>query len=911
MSALTTASRRRRRRWSFAGACFDEGAWTLTVGGQPVALEAKPLELLHELLLNAGEVVTKDELFDLVWPGVTVVESSLATAISKLRKALGDSDGLIIETVPRIGYRLVAPVGVESLAATVGPRFAFAAGDVVPGRPQWRLQAALGDTGAADVWRARHDKTGELRVFKFADAPDRLRALKREATVARLLGAALGQDGPFAALLEWNFETPPYFIESRDGGLSLTAWAATQGGLAAVPAMRRLAIARAAAHAVAAVHAVGVLHKDLKPANMLIAEDGADFRLRLADFGSGQVVNDELLAAHAITNLGGGDDVHDDSRSSTLFYRAPEVAAGALPTLKSDVYALGMTVFQLVVGDFGRGLAPGWESAIDDPLLRQDIAEASRGDPADRLASAAELADRLDRLDERRAAAAVRAAADAAAAELHQREDRRAARRPWVRAAAAAVIAGLVGTSLAATVATRERDEAQRQTAIATASYGFLADDLLARADPTKSDSAAETLIDAVKRGSAEIDRRFVGAPLVAGRLHHALARAFDQRGDYIAARAEYAAARKAYGAAGLDATDEVTVMRLQQASMDALSTQADALARARAVVTEVRAGKTDAEAGEVGVWLASTEGMIALAGEDVPRARERYAYAATLAGALPERFDERQRLNMRQRAGFTLLRLGDGAGAERELRPVALGLARLRGPDSPDTLLLRLNLAQALLVQKHHAAAIAELTSLLPRFESRFGPDHRHTLLVLAARQQSLGALERYAESAADGERVWRTAAARDGPETFTAVAGRIDTAVSECRAGDTAAGIANARAAYAAARQAPGPETALAQAVRSSLADCLIIAGRPREAAPLLEGIDRRKVAELVGDANWGAMLDLARAETAFAMDDRTTAARLFSSAAPGLPDTAADPYTARRAAKLAAQLRPMTQS
>src|SRR3546814_6538363 len=51
---------------------------------------------LHELLLRAGEVVTKDEILDAVWPGLTVVEGSLATAISKLRKALGgDADAII------------------------------------------------------------------------------------------------------------------------------------------------------------------------------------------------------------------------------------------------------------------------------------------------------------------------------------------------------------------------------------------------------------------------------------------------------------------------------------------------------------------------------------------------------------------------------------------------------------------------------------------------------------------------------------------------------------------------------------------------------------------------------------------------------------------------------------------------
>ena len=119
----SSSSRRRRRLWRFADAEFDEASWTLRVAGQAVALEGKPLEVLHELLLRAGEVVTKDEILDAVWPGVTVVEGSLATAVSKLRKALGTREDNAIETVPRIGYRLTATVRIESIDSPLAPRF--------------------------------------------------------------------------------------------------------------------------------------------------------------------------------------------------------------------------------------------------------------------------------------------------------------------------------------------------------------------------------------------------------------------------------------------------------------------------------------------------------------------------------------------------------------------------------------------------------------------------------------------------------------------------------------------------------------------------------------------------------------------------------------------------------------------
>ena len=110
-SRLSSPEFRRHRRWAFAACVFDEANWTLIVNGNRVPVETKPLELLRELLLRAGNVVTKDELLDKIWPDVTVVEASLPTAIHKLRLALGDDrrDRCIIETVSGIGYRLATP----------------------------------------------------------------------------------------------------------------------------------------------------------------------------------------------------------------------------------------------------------------------------------------------------------------------------------------------------------------------------------------------------------------------------------------------------------------------------------------------------------------------------------------------------------------------------------------------------------------------------------------------------------------------------------------------------------------------------------------------------------------------------------------------------------------------------------
>ena len=80
---------------------------------------------------------------------------------------------------------------------------------------------------------------------------------------------------------------------------------------------------------------------------------------------------------------------------------APETFAGIPPSAQSDVYALGVLLYQLSIGDLRKPVAVGWERAIEDPVLRDDIAEAAWGDPAGRLESVAELGRRVRTLSQR------------------------------------------------------------------------------------------------------------------------------------------------------------------------------------------------------------------------------------------------------------------------------------------------------------------------------------------------------------------------------------------------------------------------------------------------------------------------------------------------------------------------------
>ncbi|MGH9709763.1 MAG: winged helix-turn-helix domain-containing protein, partial [Candidatus Acidiferrales bacterium] len=94
--------------------------------GVRLKLHGQPFEILLLLLGRPGEAVTREELQAKLWSGDTFVdfEHGLNTAIKKLRQTLGDSAGepRFIETVPRVGYRFIAPVsvGVEPVHQ-VGP----------------------------------------------------------------------------------------------------------------------------------------------------------------------------------------------------------------------------------------------------------------------------------------------------------------------------------------------------------------------------------------------------------------------------------------------------------------------------------------------------------------------------------------------------------------------------------------------------------------------------------------------------------------------------------------------------------------------------------------------------------------------------------------------------------------------
>ena len=93
---------------------LDLRAGELRKSGVKIRLQEQPFQVLAALLEHPGDVVTREELINRLWPDGTVVdyEHSLGTAVNKIRQALGDSadNPRFVETVPRRGYRFIYPV---------------------------------------------------------------------------------------------------------------------------------------------------------------------------------------------------------------------------------------------------------------------------------------------------------------------------------------------------------------------------------------------------------------------------------------------------------------------------------------------------------------------------------------------------------------------------------------------------------------------------------------------------------------------------------------------------------------------------------------------------------------------------------------------------------------------------------
>jgi serine/threonine protein kinase/DNA-binding winged helix-turn-helix (wHTH) protein len=533
-------------RFRFENVEFDEARMELRVDGELRAIEPRPLELLAEFVHRPGEAVSRQELLEVLWNGRPGVPNILANAVKKLRDALGPLGAARVITLPRVGYRFDGPVAREAVGRSA-PTAALALqpGQPLPGREDsYRLETRLGRSTRHAVWRASHLGLKICRVFKFAADGDQLAALKRELTLSRYLAATLGPRPDLATVHDANFAVEPYFLEFDDLGVDLHEWAAQDDRLAHMPRAQRLALFLQIARTVADTHSLGVLHKDIKPSNVIVRREGAEWRTALVDFGSGRLLDRDQLDRFDLSALGltVSNVLNSEATTQgTFHYIAPELLEGQPPTIRSDVYALGLLLFQLLVGDLRKPMSTGWQRAIDDDLLVADVTAATEGQAADRLASVGELISRITRLEERRATARGEQQMREQVAQASAALQRAKLRKPWLQALVGSLALGLAGVLIFYWRSTLALDQAQQQAARAESIIEFLTQDLFKAADLTQPGSRPpRSATDVLLRAADNVEQRFKGQPETEAQIRQHLALALSRQSTFDRADREF-----------------------------------------------------------------------------------------------------------------------------------------------------------------------------------------------------------------------------------------------------------------------------------------------------------------------------------------------------------------------------------
>jgi serine/threonine-protein kinase len=256
----------------------------------------------------------------------------------------------------------------EPLLAAPGPRAGASIGP-------YRLERMLGEGGMGQVWMACRDdglyqRRVALKLLRpgLADPNLRLRFTRERQILARLEHAHIARLLDAGATMDGQ----PYLALEYVDGEPITDWCRQRQP----PLPQRLALFLQTCDAVSHAHANLIVHRDLKPSNILVT---ALDDVRLLDFGIAKLLdNPDAAPEHTRTGL----------RAFTLHYAAPEQIRGEPVTTMTDVYSLGVVLYELLTG--GKPYKPRrptdaeWEEAIlnvDPPRPSQALQRAADADP--------------------------------------------------------------------------------------------------------------------------------------------------------------------------------------------------------------------------------------------------------------------------------------------------------------------------------------------------------------------------------------------------------------------------------------------------------------------------------------------------------------------------------------------------
>lgn len=398
----------------------------------------------------------------------------------------------------------------------------------------WRLLGLLGRGGMGEVYLAeRSEGTFTQRAaLKVVKRGMDSRAIVRRFVRERQILSRLDHPG-IARLLDGGStgDGQPFFVLERVEGVPITEHCRSH----CRTLDETLRLVQGVCAAVDSAHRSLVVHRDLKPANILVTADGT---VKLLDFGIAKLLGGEEGSTAPLTQL--------DARVLTPAYAAPEQILGEPITTATDVYALGVLLFELIAGTLPHGrerraLAALAQETAERPsaVLRRLPGEESRRlarrttgdldlivltalhpDPTRRYPSAAALGDDLQRFLDGRP---IRARPDSRPYRLKKFAGRN---RLAVTAAALGLAALLAGLGLALWEANAARIAARRADAEARRAErvkSFVLS-VFRQSDPNGAGGRALSASELLEEGARRIDSELAGEPVTQAEVFDAVA---------------------------------------------------------------------------------------------------------------------------------------------------------------------------------------------------------------------------------------------------------------------------------------------------------------------------------------------------------------------------------------------------